>query len=200
MQMRLLASAVLIFIWIGALSCAGISAQQAPKSAAAQAGATPGSGNQQAPRAMVEGNLLQVMRSILFVNSNVIFYAQAHDPTAVQRDKDPTQSTDPLKGDYAGWEAIENSSIALAEAANLLTIPGRVCSNGKPAPIQNADWIKAVQQLRDASMASYKAAKSKSQDAIVDVSDTLTTACASCHDVYREKTPKQGGMAARCTK
>ena len=140
------------------------------------------------------------MRGILFTNSNVVFFAQSHDPAAIQRDADPTQSTDPLKGTYDKWEAIENSSIALAESANLFTVPGRVCSNGKPVPIHNADWIKFVQGLRDASMASYKAAKSKSQDAIVDVSDTLTTACANCHDVYREKTPAQGGMAARCTK
>jgi len=193
MRLRIFALTVLVFVWIAALFCAGIGAQ-APKPAAAP----PKAGS--ASRAQADGNLLQVMRGILFTNSNVIFSAQSHDPAAVKRDDDPTQSTDPLKGTYNGWEAFENSSIALAEAANLLTIPGRVCSNGKPVPVQNADWIKFVQGLREASMASYKAAKSKSTDAIVDVSDTLTTACANCHDVYREKTPAQGGMAARCTK
>jgi cytochrome c556 len=49
-------------------------------------------------------------------------------------------------------------------------------------------------------MAAAKAAQSKNQDAIVDVSDKMTTACSNCHDVYREKTEKQGGTAARCTK
>jgi hypothetical protein len=193
MRFRFGASAVLVFLWVAALLCAGIGAQAPRKDAAHPKSAA-------TPAVMADGNLLQVMRGILFTNSNVVFFAQSHDPAAVPRDVDPTQSTDPLKGTYNGWEAIENSSIALAEAANLLTIPGRVCSNGKPVPIHNADWIKFVQGLRDASMASYKAAKSKSQDAIVDVSDTLTTACANCHDVYREKTPAQGGMAARCTK
>lgn len=194
MRLRILALTVLILVWIAALFCSGIGAQ-APKPAAG-----PPKAAAAAPRAQAEGSLLQVMRGIFFTNSNVIFSAQSHDPASIKRDEDPTQSTDPLKGTYNGWEAIENSSIALAEAANLLTIPGRVCSNGKPAPVQNADWIKFVQGLREASMASYKAAKSKSQDAIVDVSDTLTTACANCHDVYREKTPAQGGTAARCTK
>lgn len=189
MRVRILALTVLAFVWIAAFFGAGISAQ-APKSAAKPA----------PQKAQVEGNLLQVMRGIMFPNSNVIFFAQSHDPAAVKHDADDTMSTDTLSGLYGGWEAVENSGIALAEAANLLTIPGRVCSNGKPVPVQNADWIKFVQGLRDAGMASYKAAKSKSQDSIVDVSDTLTTACSNCHNVYREKTPAQGGLSARCTK
>ena len=67
--------------------------------------------------------------------------------------------------------------IALAEAANLLTIPGRTCSNGKPAPIQNADWQMWVQELRDAGMATYKAAQSKNQDAILDAAGVVSEAC-----------------------
>lgn len=160
----------------------------------------PAASAQASAKIQPDGNLLQVMRAILFTNSNVIFFAQSHDPAAIKRQADPTNATDPFAGSYGGWEAVENSSIALAEAANLLTVPGRMCSNGKPVPVQNADWIKFVQGLREAGMAAYKAAKTKSQDNIVDVSDTVTTACSNCHDVYREKTAAQGGMAARCTK
>jgi cytochrome c556 len=36
-------------------------------------------------------------------------------------------------------------------------------------------------------MKSYKAAQSKNQDNILDAADALTTACANCHDKYREK-------------
>src|SRR5512138_1194519 len=83
-----------------------------------------------APRAqLVHGTLLQVMRGILFPNSNVLFSAQTMDPASVKKDADPTSSVNPLAGAYGGWEAIENSGIAMAEAANLLTIPGRVCGN-----------------------------------------------------------------------
>jgi hypothetical protein len=96
-------------------------------------------------------------------------------------------------------EAIENSSIALAEAANLLTIPGRMCANGKPVPVQSADWQRFVQGLRDAGMASYKAAQTKDMDKMLDAADTLTNACSECHDVYREKSEQRGGDAARCT-
>jgi hypothetical protein len=154
-----------------------------------------------APRApQVHGTLLQVMRGILFPNSNVLFSAQTVDPASVKKDAEPTSSVNPLAGAYGGWEAIENSGIAMAEAANLLTIPGRVCGNGKPVPVQNADWQRFVQGLRDAGMATYKAGQSKNMDMVVEAADTVTTACMNCHDVYREKTPAQGGMTARCTK
>ena len=148
----------------------------------------------------VHANLLQVMRSILFPNSNVIFAAQTQDPATVKKDADGTSSVNPLAGMYGGWQAIENSGLAIAESANLLTLPGRVCSNGKPVPVRNADWQQFVKGLRDAGMAAYKAGQSKNMDAVVDVADTMTTACMNCHDAYREKTPAQGGLAARCTK
>ena len=148
----------------------------------------------------VHGTLLQVMRGILFPNSNVLFSAQTVDPASIKKDADPTSSVNPLAGAYGGWEAIENSGLAMAEAANLLTIPGRVCGNGKPVPVQNADWQRFVQGLRAAGMATYKAGQSKNMDMVVDAADTVTTACMNCHDVYREKTPAQGGLAARCTK
>jgi hypothetical protein len=154
-----------------------------------------------APRAQqVHGTLLQVMRGILFPNSNVLFSAQTVNPASVKKDADPTSSVNPLAGAYGGWEAIENSGIAMAEAANLLTIQGRVCGNGKPVPVQNADWQRFVQGLRDAGMATYKAGQSKNMDMVIDAADKVTTACMNCHEVYREKTPAQGGMTARCTK
>jgi hypothetical protein len=167
----------------------------------AQARGARAGGAAAAPRAQqVHGNLLQVMRGVLFPNSNVVFSAQTVDPASVKKDADPTSSVNPLAGAYGSWEAIENSGIAMAEAANLLTLPGRVCGNGKPVPVQNADWQRFVQGLRDAGMATYKAGQSKNMDMVVEAADTVTTACMNCHEVYREKTPAQGGMNARCTK
>jgi len=148
-----------------------------------------------APAAVAHGNLAQVMRAIMFPNSNVIFYVQSNDPTKVKQTADASTATDVLASTYGGWDAVENSALALSESANLLTIPGRKCSNGKDVPMQNEDWGKFVQQLRDAGMVAYKAAQSKSQDNILAAADTLTTACASCHEKYRDK---PGGVANRC--
>ena len=169
----------------------------APKPAAAgRAAAAP----QAAARYRVHGNLNQVMRGVLFPNSNVVFAAQNDEFAAIKQDKDPSLATDPLRSVDGGWTAVEDSGFALAEAANLLMIPGRVCSNGKPAPVGNADWGRFVAGLRDAGMEAVKAARAKNQDAMLDVSDKMTAACSACHDVYREKTDKQGGEGARCTK
>lgn len=135
----------------------------------------------------VHGNLLQVMRGILYPASNVVFAAQSDDPAKIKpAEPDPATSPNPLTSAYGGWAAVENAGIALAEGANLLTIPGRMCANGKPAPIQNADWRMWVQELRDAGMATYKAAQKKDQDAILEAAGVVSEACQHCHDKYRE--------------
>jgi hypothetical protein len=164
------------------------------QSSEAQAPAQPKGRTGTAAPQVVEANLGQLMKGILFPNSNVIFFAQSQDPAKVPPAKDPAVATDPLADTYGKWEAVENSSLALAEAANLLTIPGRKCSNGLPVPIGNADWPKFVQGLREAGMKAYKAAQSKDMDKILDAADTMTTACANCHDKYREKPT----LADRC--
>jgi hypothetical protein len=143
---------------------------------------------------MPQANLNQLMRGIFYPNSNVIFFAQAKDPAAVPPSKESSTATDPLQNAYGQWQSVENSALALVEGANLLSLQGRKCSNGRVAPITNADWPKFVQALRDAGMLAYKAAQSKNQDNILDAADAMTTACANCHDKYREK-PK---LADRC--
>ncbi len=134
------------------------------------------------------------MRGILYPSSNVIFAAQDQNPADVPPAKDPSTATNPLASTYGKWEAVENSGLAIAEAANLLTIPGRKCSNGRDVPLANADWARFVQGVRDAGMKAYKAAQSKNQDNILEAADTLTMACGNCHDKYREK----ARLADRC--
>jgi cytochrome c553 len=162
----------------------------------------PGPGSTATPRAtvQVQANLAQLMRGILLPNSNVVFFAQSNNPADVKPAADPSSATDPLASTYGGWTAVENSSLALSEAARLLTVPGRVCSNGRPVPVMNADWGKFVQGLRQAGIAAFKAAQTKNQDKMLDAADVVTTACTNCHNVYREKTEQQGGLASRCTK
>src|SRR4051812_2355153 len=62
----------------------------------------------------------QVMRGILFPNSNVVFAAQSDDPAKVKKAEDPSVAPNPLESVYGGWEAVANSGIALAESARLL--------------------------------------------------------------------------------
>jgi hypothetical protein len=146
----------------------------------------------------VKGTLNQVMRGILFPNSNIIFDAQDKDPAAPVDPKD--QGSSPYAGTYGGWEAVENASIALAEAANLVALPGRNCANGKPVPLNDPTFQKGLVVLRDVAMQSYKAAQDKKQDAFLDVADKVTQACATCHDVYRDIVVdgKPVGIDGRC--
>ncbi len=164
------------------LAFVGISAAQTPAPAKAKAKPAP-----TAPASRNPATVAQLMKGILYPNSNVIFFAQSDNPNDVPQAKDPATAVNPLASSYGKWEAVENSSLALVEAANLLTVPGRKCSNGLPVPVTNPDWPKLVQGLRDAGMAAYKAAQSKNQDKILDAADVMTTACANCHDRYREK-------------
>ena len=184
-------------IALGTLTFAGIAAAQAAGSKPApQTTPARGAGGGAAAARQVHGNLNQVMRGVLYPASNVIFAAQGDDPATIKQDKEPSTSPNPLTSTYGGWAAVEHAGITLAESANLLTIPGRVCENGKPAPSGNADWAKFVAGLRTAGMTAYKAARAKNQDQILDAADAVATACANCHDVYREKP----NAAARCTK
>jgi hypothetical protein len=151
-------------------------------------------GTPAASAAQVHGNLAQVMRGILFPASNVIFASQDKNPDEVKPAADPSTAINPLESTFGKWQAVENAGIALSESANLLIIPGRKCQNGRDVPINNPDWPMLVQGLRDAGMTVYKAAQSKNQDNIVMAADSMTTACAACHDKYREKP----NLADRC--
>jgi|SRR5665213_1370391 len=147
----------------------------------------------QAP-AKPDANMAQLMRGILYPASNVLFAAQ-DDLNKQPKAADASTSPNPLTSTYGGWVAVENAGLALAEASRLLTIPGRMCSNGRAAPIARADWIKFTAGLRKAGLDAYAAAKKKSTDAMSDVSGNVSDACQGCHDVYREK---KGGEKDRC--
>jgi hypothetical protein len=139
-----------------------------------------------APQQVV-GTLNQVMRGILFPNSNIIFDAQDRDPGAEVDPADAAAAAHPFAGTYGGWQAVENASIALSEAANLVALPGRTCANGKPVPLEDETFQKGLAALREVSAASYKAAQAKSQDQMLEIADKLTQACSTCHDVFRDK-------------
>lgn len=140
-----------------------------------------------APAAKAYGTLAQVMRGIPFPNSNIIFDTQSTDPAAAQKPAEGTNASAQFSGVYGGWQAVENAAIALEETGNLLLIPGRMCENGRPVPVDQADFQKWAQGLVDAGAAAYKAAQSKNMDQMVDVSGTVADACAACHEKYRDK-------------
>ena len=170
-----------------AASTAGDLAAQAPAPAR-------GTAPRAAAPAKLDANMLQLMRGVLYPASNVLFAAQddlSKQPPAA----DAATSPNPLTSTYGGWTAVENAGLAIAEATRLMSLPGRMCSSGRAAPVARADWIKYTADLRKAGLAAYEAAKKKDKDAMVDVAGTVSDACSACHDVYREK---KGGVKDRC--
>jgi hypothetical protein len=148
----------------------------------------------QSPALPVPATLAQLMKGTFYPASNVVFAAQDVNPTDVPHAKDPSMATDPLASQYGKWEAVENNALAIAEVANVLTLPGRKCSNGLDVPLGNADWAKFVQELRDAGILAYAAAQTKNQDKMTEAADVMTIACKHCHDRYRDRRK----LADRC--
>jgi hypothetical protein len=180
-------------ILAGAALCGASCAREQPAADAAPAAYSP----------QAHANLAQLMRGIPFTFANIVFDAQSQDPGAPREAAEVSGSaTATFRNVYGGWQEVENSALALAEAANLAMIPGRMCENGKPVPVQDEMYRKAAQGLAEAGRAAYKAAQSKSLDAMVEVSETVAVACSNCHEPYRDfDDPKDrctpGGLAAK---
>ena len=62
------------------------------------------------------------MRGLYFPASNVVFAGQTDDPATIPRDMRGSVSTDLLRSVFGGWEAVENSALAMAEATPLLLL------------------------------------------------------------------------------
>jgi cytochrome c556 len=186
---------VLIAVFASAFLASVVTAQAPAPTAPARPAARQASRPAAAP---VTGDLAQVMRGILFPNSNLIFDAQSNDPGAPKKaETGGSGASATFANIYTGWQVVENAAIALAESADMILKPGRLCSNGKPAPVQRADYRKFAEGLRQAGRATLEAAKTQSQDKVIEVTDRVAEACANCHEVYRDKGP--AGSPERCT-
>ena len=132
-------------------------------------------------------NMLQLMRAFPFPHSNVLFDTQDRDPVGPDRKQSMVFSVYRWQDadTYAGWDGVESSALALAEMAPLLLIP-RLCANGLPAPVDAPEWKAAVDGLVYAGEVAHQAARTKSLDAMLTVSETVVNSCSSCHDKYRD--------------
>ena len=130
--------------------------------------------------------LAQVMRALPFTSANIIFDTQTQDPEAKPTGEHGDLATTRYAAIYKGWPLVEQSALALAETANLLMIPGRMCENGRPAPLDQEDYRKWVLGLADAGKKTLEAAKTKNQDKMIEVTETVTEACRVCHERYRD--------------
>jgi hypothetical protein len=147
--------------------------------------------------------MAQLMRSIYFTNSNLIFTVQTRDPgePAKPADNDASPSAgfsfvDWGAGIYTGWQLVDNAALALADVSPLLLTPGRRCENGRPVPVADPQWIKYTQEMHEAALLVFKASQSRSQEAVSDATGPLSEACSNCHRAYRDRRPPGRGRGA----
>ena len=175
------------------LAClTAIAAAQAPSSKAASPNPTAAR-----PAPKPAGTLAQLMRGIYFPNANVIFDVQQHDPGVPKKTSDSGSSTDTYSSAYSEWEKVESAAIALTDSVDLILKPGRTCQNGKPVPIEQADFQTFAAAMREAGRVTQQAARTKNQEKVSDATNNIAEACSNCHEVYRDKGPADS--QARCT-
>jgi len=148
-----------------------------------------------------EGNLAELMRAIAFPNANIIFNVQLKDPGNQPKKQPAAAPFDYVEWGstvYPGWLAIDQAAVALVETAPLLLTPGRRCQNGRPVPVDRADWKQYVKELGEVGKLARKASQARNAEAFIDISEKLNDACANCHKIYRDKGGTEGSGATRC--
>ena len=140
----------------------------------------------QAPPPEPVGNLALVMRAILFPNSNILFDTQSRDPDAPPETRDDGTVSATFSSIYTGWGLVEAASVALAESAQLIMMEGRLCENGLPVPVGNADFQQFARDLVDTGTKAYEIAQTKNLDAMIEITNEVAGACENCHTVYRK--------------
>jgi cytochrome c553 len=86
--------------------------------------------------------------------------------------------------DDAGWAAVRNHAVILAESGNLLMLQGRAKDKG--------NWMKLSTAMAAAAGDALRGAESKNADAILDAGDRIAAICEACHEPYRDGGRKMG--------
>ena len=77
------------------------------------------------------------------------------------------------------WATVQHSALTLAEAGNLLMMPGRAK--------QDSEWMKLAQGLVDVGIVAHKAAQAKNPEALFEAGGQIYEACLRCHSRYWPK-------------
>jgi hypothetical protein len=169
-------------------------AQQPSEKPAAQAAPAPAPAA--APAYALAGSVSEIMSGIVDPTSKVVFGA-----VAISTSKSGTKQTAPKTA--ADWAVVRRNALMLAEAGDLLKLPGRrlmpvapipgepvkpvVAENLTPAQIEEAmkkdraSFDALAQGLTDAAMVALRAVDARNVEALGDAGETLDGACETCH-------------------
>jgi hypothetical protein len=79
------------------------------------------------------------------------------------------------------WAAAENEAAIVAEAGNLLQLPGRIRVLEED---DNGDWTKFAQQLSQRALDVLAATEQRDPDLMFETGGRLYEACVACHEKY----------------
>ena len=145
----------------------------------------------------------ELMLDVIDTNADVVWLSV----TTVASDKGLVE-TRPTTDEE--WARVKAGAITLAEAANLLMIPGRrVARPGEKSETPGVElepeemdvliakerqsWERHAKSLYDAAMLAARAAERKDADKIFEVGETIELACEGCHSTFwypNEKIPE----------
>jgi hypothetical protein len=147
-----------------------------------------------APEYRTTATVREVMKSIVEPNADYVWKSVATKVTAKGIEEKAPKTDD-------DWAELREHAIALAEATDLLQIPGRLVAH-PGEPVDNpkveeppdviktmidsdlATWIKYNHGLHDAVMTVIKAIDAKNVQAVTDAGSAIDGACEACHKQY----------------
>jgi hypothetical protein len=155
-----------------------------------------------APAYLPDATIKDLMLNVVDTSADVVWLAvtmvQTHGGLVETKPKNDEE-----------WNKVRAGAITLAEAANLLMIPGRrVARPGEksetpgvelePEEMQaliekdRAAWNKRASALHEAAMAAVRATEAHDADRLFEVGEQIERACEGCHRQYwypNEKIP-----------
>lgn len=155
------------------------------------------------PAYMPDATIKDLMQNVVDTSADVVWLSvtmvQSHEGLVETKPKNDEE-----------WNKVRGGAITLAEAANLLMIPGRrVARPGEksetpgvelePEQMQaliekdRAAWNRRASALHDAAMAAVRAAEAHDADKLFAVGEQIENACEGCHRQYwypNEKIPE----------
>ena len=156
-----------------------------------------------APEFRLTSTVKDIMDSVVDPNADAIW-----DSVEVVVTLEGTVEKEPKTDE--DWKALRRHAISLAEASNLLLIPGRhIAKPGEKAEDARVDlqpeeiearvkqdaaaWAAGAHGLHDAVMESLKAIEARDVKALLNAGDLLDQSCETCHRKYWYRVPPPTG-------
>lgn len=114
-----------------------------------------------------------LMVYVLYPMADPLFYINAEPP--------PTDEQ---------WKDLQGKAMMLAEAGNLLMMPGRMATccaipTSIPPTTNPERWMEDARMLVEAGTKAFEATKKKDVDAVLELNEQLYNACVQCHADFR---------------